>query len=617
MKRATWSSVTVFLLLLAFLSAGWGPEFEFTGFAVFRDSGQADFDSGAYNNTAYNATEGFIQLCPGNLSGTYTSRVFDAGGEASWNSLSWVRGAPYGSELPGGQAAGSGNCAANMTGNVLLLHMNGNWSDASGTGNNGTAVEASFSASSKLGSHAGLFDGENDYVDCGSGNTLDICQTLSIGAWVKPETTAPSHGYHSTIVNHGNSYWFLILKTGELSFLRFKDSSYDLVSTDAIVPGGEWSHVAVSYDSGSANEVRLYINGELSKSGSLDGPMDSVDSILSVGDRGNLHYFNGSMDELALWNRSLGADEVLCIYERGTLRLDMSARSCNDSACSGEAWGNVNGSSATLSVPERRYFQYMAVFGSDDTEHSPELCNVTVDYALNANAPSTPVMNSPGNNTFREQDWIVLNATSTDPNGDDITYSFYGDGELINTTTLPSGSDAIYNWTGPGLGVHNWSVKAGDGVLESGMSETRYITVYTTESPETVYIPQDCNELGCPEGYACESGVCTKTFYGGAVVYRENETEINRLESRVAWLENMNEYLQEKLHVAEQRKSMQLQELQRTIDYIKLQEGNVGIISPFGVVIIVILIWTSFSIGYRLKEALDRKKPINTSKGKI
>jgi len=58
-----------------------------TGYAVFSDSSQGDFDNGVYVNTTHNGTA--LVLYGSNLTGTYESRVFDAGDVALWNNLTW------------------------------------------------------------------------------------------------------------------------------------------------------------------------------------------------------------------------------------------------------------------------------------------------------------------------------------------------------------------------------------------------------------------------------------------------------------------------------------------------------------------------------------------------
>src|SRR3989344_3802279 len=67
----------IFLVLL-FSKGG------FTGYVVFEDSG-TDFNQGTYINTTYNGSSVILSL--NNLTGTYTSQIFDATADASWNNL--------------------------------------------------------------------------------------------------------------------------------------------------------------------------------------------------------------------------------------------------------------------------------------------------------------------------------------------------------------------------------------------------------------------------------------------------------------------------------------------------------------------------------------------------
>ncbi|MFA5020359.1 MAG: hypothetical protein WC533_04665 [Candidatus Pacearchaeota archaeon] len=65
----------------------------------FTDTGQENFSFGIYNNTEYNGSA--IILCPGNLSGTYTSKIFDAEVGSIWKDLAWQKKSynPYNSSL--------------------------------------------------------------------------------------------------------------------------------------------------------------------------------------------------------------------------------------------------------------------------------------------------------------------------------------------------------------------------------------------------------------------------------------------------------------------------------------------------------------------------------------
>src|SRR3990167_1340 len=59
----------------------------------FSDNNQANFDNGTYVNTTYNGSA--LILAGGNLTGTFTSRIFDAGSESVWNNLTFDSETPF------------------------------------------------------------------------------------------------------------------------------------------------------------------------------------------------------------------------------------------------------------------------------------------------------------------------------------------------------------------------------------------------------------------------------------------------------------------------------------------------------------------------------------------
>src|SRR3989338_1705830 len=55
---------------------------------IFEDSSQTDFNNGSYTNTTYNGTD--VVLSNGNRTGSFTSRIFDAGiQQILWKNISW------------------------------------------------------------------------------------------------------------------------------------------------------------------------------------------------------------------------------------------------------------------------------------------------------------------------------------------------------------------------------------------------------------------------------------------------------------------------------------------------------------------------------------------------
>jgi len=80
--------VVIYLLVGIFLVVFFlSQSFKFTGLAVLQQQTQTDFDEGIYNNTEYNGSA--IILSPGQTSGTYMSKVFNASSIVQWDNLTW------------------------------------------------------------------------------------------------------------------------------------------------------------------------------------------------------------------------------------------------------------------------------------------------------------------------------------------------------------------------------------------------------------------------------------------------------------------------------------------------------------------------------------------------
>jgi len=153
-----------------------------------------------------------------------------------------------------------------------------------------------------------------DHINFGTDTSLNIVDTLTIEAWINPDQLSTSR--QNSIVDRGSSYWFLVLVNQRLSFLRFSGGSFGLVLTDEVIPTGTYTHVAVGFDASDQLEVKLYINGELSIEGSLDGSIDSTNSALLIGDRGpNIHHFDGIIEEVRISNTERSAAWIKASYE--------------------------------------------------------------------------------------------------------------------------------------------------------------------------------------------------------------------------------------------------------------------------------------------------------------
>lgn len=167
----------------------------FAGASFFYDNSSGTFNNGTYFNTSFNSS--FVQLNNSALFGNFTSRIFDASFNTSWNKISWLAGLCYGCELPNNQSTESGYLSnANMSRNVLLIHMNepgantvsgSDVRDYSRFNNHGNETGGvTFNASGRY--NTGInFDGVNDFLNFSNPSILNnYGNQITLEAWVKP-----------------------------------------------------------------------------------------------------------------------------------------------------------------------------------------------------------------------------------------------------------------------------------------------------------------------------------------------------------------------------------------------------------------------------------------------
>jgi hypothetical protein len=161
-----------------------------------------------------------------------------------------------------------------------------------------------------------------DYLTTGipsPSNSLFVLDTMTVAAFVKvsayPGASSRGMVAGSQLVPSGYSGWAIHVNgaDGKLLFTRGNVSGGP--EKYAASPGaavlGDWYHVAGTYD--NAN-LKLYLNGALvtttaDASGLAVGQTDGL-HVGSLATVANSLWFTGSLDELAVWNYALTADQI-------------------------------------------------------------------------------------------------------------------------------------------------------------------------------------------------------------------------------------------------------------------------------------------------------------------
>lgn len=442
-----------------------------TGFTIYQWNSQTVFDSGTYNSTEFSIDH--LQLSSGQSSGFYTSSIKDAGANAQWNNISWTEDVPYGEVLPANKAVETNPNGADMTGNVLLMYMNessGTIIDYSGEGNNGMASGTSYGNAGKFGTALG-FDGTDDYINVSYSSSLDLTNDLTIEMWIKPGSIQKQYAdimdkKHSPQTDE--SAWVIqqySSETNKYCFAWYTDTwegwSSDLGTQLA---ADTWQHFAIIKE---GINVKTYVNGIEKVSftaGNATIRTNNYSLTIGANAEGLDRYFNGIIDEVAIYNRTLTATEILNHYKRGALKLNVTVRSCDDSNCSGDDWNETFEKPSNLNVQNNRYFQYKANFYTENTTYSPILYNLAVDYnSIQDNAPIV-TLNSPQNNTVSTGN-LTFNCSASDDYGL-VNISLYHNvnGWMLNQSSIVSGISNYSTFSLTNLlgGSYKWSCLAYD-----------------------------------------------------------------------------------------------------------------------------------------------------------
>ena len=190
--------------------------------------------------------------------------------------------------------------------------------DTSGNGNDGTIYGAKW-VDGKFGS-ALSFDGEDDYVNCGSDPSLNCTDAITIEAWVKGNSFSSINrivAKDATDVDSHQAYQLLNVPGGEVYF-RIKDNgTWYGGGFDVVLSPGQWYHVVGTYD---GEVLKAFVNGVQAPTTYLHtGSIEITADTLKIGGRDE-YVFNGIIDEVRIYNRALNETEIQNNYNGSVTR---------------------------------------------------------------------------------------------------------------------------------------------------------------------------------------------------------------------------------------------------------------------------------------------------------
>jgi hypothetical protein len=191
--------------------------------------------------------------------------------------------------------------------------------DSSGNGYDGNLTNGPTWTTGRIGG-ALSFDGVDDYFDLGNSDLLKNKSNLTTSLWLWTNITRSDH---MEIICLNLVYTKTIYSNGSLIHLNSGNGSswYGGFETQGSISLSKWEHLATTLDSSG---IKIFINGILDttrNNNSVGASNYKTTFGAKYGDLANgklvRHFFQGSIDDVRIYNRALSAAEVQALYNLG------------------------------------------------------------------------------------------------------------------------------------------------------------------------------------------------------------------------------------------------------------------------------------------------------------
>ena len=208
--------------------------------------------------------------------------------------------------------------------------------DRSGQGNNGKLKNMATSTARVAGKigQALEFDGSNDFVNLGTGSSLESFSQQTISMWIYPRMQAASgnirtlltSGSGSDIYSMGicNNNFTICNTIANTFYFEYADLNVDhnrWAAPANTVQTNQWQHIAATLVCNSSTAV-LYYNGQAVSATKTQSAAQNCHQ--GIGEPKYIVYnnqgdplFDGLIDEVRIYNRALTADEIKRLYQMG------------------------------------------------------------------------------------------------------------------------------------------------------------------------------------------------------------------------------------------------------------------------------------------------------------
>ncbi|KKM96635.1 hypothetical protein LCGC14_1176100, partial [marine sediment metagenome] len=184
--------------------------------------------------------------------------------------------------------------------------------------NNGTNSGATRGATGILNFSFDFESDDSDFVNLTDMDELSGVDEFSVSLWVNPEVMQTT----DVLITQGTSteidsaFLLRVFASGLVDLIIWNTGGTPSQINNLVVVAGEWSHIVASYN---GTNTTLYVNNTISAIGVLTGNIRNSPQNVTLGSwNNNVNFYDGLMDEVFIWNRSLSSSEVSDLFNNAT-----------------------------------------------------------------------------------------------------------------------------------------------------------------------------------------------------------------------------------------------------------------------------------------------------------
>jgi len=157
------------------------------------------------------------------------------------------------------------------------------------------------------------FNGTDEYVSAGSLSYITE-NVFTISGWVKTATSLPTYMPLFNFQNSSGIGSKFNWNHGGSPILWYSGSTYKYFASGAWRTDGLWHNIILTIDRTTIGNSKMYIDGVEISGGATSGSGSMVLNDLHLGYNPTTQFYDGDMDEVAIWNKALSADDITTIY---------------------------------------------------------------------------------------------------------------------------------------------------------------------------------------------------------------------------------------------------------------------------------------------------------------